>query len=346
MDNVQYIGFDIHKRTISYCVKQADGRVLEEATIRARRSDLEQWAGRRTQRWVGGMEATMFTAWIYDTLRTYAQELKVGNPLLMKAISAAKKKNDRIDARMIADLLRCNLLPECYMMPAPLRDLRQLLRYRNFMVSQCIRMQNRISGVLMEAGQNYDSKRLHGASYFAQLLQSIEVPKSVVKILRLSRSALAFFRSAEKRLRRELLTHPELQQRVERLRTIPGVGEVVALSWALEIGPVERFRSMARACSYCGLTSAVRASAEREYRGPLSKQRNAHLQTMLIEAAKLAPRYNPQLAALHAHELQRGNRNQATIAVARKMVSYLMAVDRSGQPFQVRSAGGASPSQQ
>ena len=61
---------------------------------------------------------------------------------------------------------------------------------------------------------------------------------------------------------------------------------------------------------------------------------------MLIEAAKLAPRWNPQLAAVHARELQRGNRNRATLAVARKLVAYLLAVDKSGKPFQVRTRIG------
>ena len=105
-------------------------------------------------------------------------------------------------------------------------------------------------------------------------------------------------------------------------------------SWALEVGEVGRFSSIAQATSYCGLTSAQRSSADKEQRGPISKQRNKHLQTILIEAAKLAPRYNPQLAAVHERALQRGNR--ATLAVARKLLAHLMAVDKSGNPFQLR----------
>ena len=89
--------------------------------------------------------------------------------------------------------------------------------------------------------------------------------------------------------------------------------------------------------SYCGLTSALNASADKQQRGPISKQRNAHLQTVLIEAAKLAPRWNKPLAALHERELKRGDRNRATLAVARKLVAYLLAVDKSGQPFVVRN---------
>lgn len=116
---------DIHKRTINYCVKTGDGKIVEEGRIVASKDKLKSWAEARWQPWVGAMEATLFTHWVYDVLRPYAAELKVANPLLLKAITAVKKKNDRVDARMLADLLRCDLLPECYTMPAELRDLRR-----------------------------------------------------------------------------------------------------------------------------------------------------------------------------------------------------------------------------
>ena len=89
--------------------------------------------------------------------------------------------------------------------------------------------------------------------------------------------------------------------------------------------------------SYCGLTAASKSSAGNQQRGPISKQRNHWLQTTLIEAAKLSPRWNPQLAALHARELERGHCNRTTLAVARKLVAYLLAVDKSGQGFQLRA---------
>src|ERR1700687_5897417 len=145
------------------------------------------------------------------------------------------------------------------------------------------------------------------------------------------------FENTQKRLVRELLADPELAERVERLMSIPAVGEITALTWALEVAAPQRFRSGSHAMSYCGLTAALKSSAGKQQRGPISKQRNHWLQTTLIEAAKLAPRWNPQLAALHARELERGHRNRATLAVARKLVVYLLAVDKSRQSFRLRS---------
>jgi transposase len=337
MNVSHYIGFDVHKKTISYCVKTADGQIVEEGKLSATREVLQQWARRQPVPWYGAMEATIFSAWIYDTLKPFAAELNMGHPARMKAITAGKKKSDRIDARTIADLLRCNLLPLCYVLPPELRDLRRLLRYRNLMVRESVRMQNKMAGLLMESGAPFDKQKLHGKKYFAQLVKSLqEVPESVKDLLRMSRGAMEMFESTQKLLVNRLLAEPKLSTRVERLASIDGIGPITALTWALEIADPHRFSSAADAMSYCGLTSAFRESAGREQRGPISKQRNAWLQTALIEAAKLAPRWNPQLAALHARERERNNANCATLAVARKLVAYLMAVDKSGKPFQLQ----------
>src|ERR1700682_101001 len=123
--------------------------------------------------------------------------------------------------------------------------------------------------------------------------------------------------------------------RVRRLITIPAVGPITALTWALEVGEVKRFSSIKKAISYCGLCGAEKSSANTVQRTPLSKQRNKHLQTTLIEAAKMAPRNSPELAMIYDKERQKGNANRATLAVARKLVAYLMAVDRGQRNFQV-----------
>src|SRR4029077_14746194 len=115
------------------------------------------------------------------------------------------------------------------------------------------------------------------------------------------------------------------------------------LRWGHKPGAPRRCPSIGGAVSYCGLTSALKSSADKQQRGPISKQRNQWLQTALIEAAKLAPRWNPQLAALHARALERGHRNRATLAVARKLAAYLLAVDKSGLPFQLRPLAISTP---
>jgi transposase len=286
------------------------------------------------QPWSAAMEATMFSGWIYDHLKPHAAELKVAHPLMLRAIAAAKKKNDRIDANKICDCLRCDFLPECYMAPTAIRERRRTLRYRNLLVRQMVQMKIKISSLLMEAGVNYNKQKLHKAGYFRELLASNpDINEGLVPLLRLCRETVVRLGKTESALVRSLERDSVLVDRVERLMTIPAVGPITALTWALEIGEVQRFSSIKKAISYCGLCGAEKSSGSTVQRTPLSKQRNKHLQTTLIEAAKMAPRNNSELAMLYDKEKQKGNANRATLAVARKLVAYLIAVDRRQTEF-------------
>ena len=142
-------------------------------------------------------------------------------------------------------------------------------------------------------------------------------------LLKLSRASVEMFRSVERELRQRLLKDPLLRNRVELLQTIPGVGEILSLTWALEVGEIERFPSIGQAVSYCGLCSAEHSSAGLQHRGPISKKRNRHLQVVLIEAAKVAPRWAPRLMEIRDRERLRGSK-------------------KPGQPGGRTSSGGVS----
>jgi len=335
MEPMYYIGLDVHKRKISYCVKDSSGQVCAEGSLPATRFDLDRWMKALPQPWSAAMEATMFTGWIYDHLKPHAASLKVAHPLMLRAIAAAKRKNDRIDANKICDCLRCDFLPECYMAPTAIRERRRTLRYRNLLVRQMVQMKIKISSLLMEAGVSYNKQRLHSAGYFRELLATNpDIDEGLRSLLRQCRETVVRLGKTESALIRSLEDDRLLAERVERLMSIPAIGPITALTWALEIGEVQRFSSIKKAISYCGLCGAEMSSGNTVQRTPLSKQRNKHLQTTLIEAAKMAPRYSPTLALLFDREKQKGNANRATLAVARKLVAYLVAVDRRQKEFQ------------
>ena len=333
-ETMYYIGLDIHKKTISFCVKDAAGCVYQEGKIGSTRRELDAWVKTLPQPRMMAMEATIFTGWIYDYLLPHAEKVKVAHPLMLRAIAAAKKKNDRIDASKIADCLRCDFLPECHMASTEIRDRRRTLRYRNLVLRQMVQMKNRVSGLRMESGVSYDKQRLHKMGYFTELFStSEEISDNIRPLLRLGREHILRGQRLDRALISSLERDPLLSERLRRLRTIPGVGPITALTWALEIGDFTRFQSVKEAISYCGLCSAEKSSADKVMRMPISKQRNKHIQHVLVEAAKLAPRYSHELALLREKEIQRGNKNRATLAVARKMVAYMLAVERRQQNF-------------
>ena len=306
----------------------------QEGKVGSTRGELDDWMKGLPQPWTVAMEATIFSGWIYDHLQSHAVEIKVAHPLMLRAIAAAKKKNDTIDAGKSPTACACDFLPECHMMAPEIRDRRRTLRYRHLLVKQMVQMKNRVSGLLMETGVEHNKSRLHEVGYFGKLLAtSAEIDASIRPLLKLSRETIERCQKTEYALVSSLQRDPLLADRIRRLRTVPGVGPITALTWALEMGDVSRFRTLRQAISYCGLCGDERSSADKVMRMPLSKQRNKHIQRVLVEAAKLAPRLSPELALVHEKEKQKGNSNRATLAVARKMVAYLLAVDRQQREF-------------
>ena len=340
-----FVGLDVHKQVIAYCVKKVDGTIVSEGTIKATRSAMDEWVKTLPQPWHGAMEATLFSHWIHGHLKPHAAQLEMGHAARMKAISAGKKKSDKIDARTIADLLRCNLFPSCFVIEPELGALRQQMRFRRRLVQEQVGFRNSTAGLLMSAGVEYERRRLHGKRYFDSLLKDNEwIDRELRPLLEFNRKQIVSLQDMDRRLVGMLERHPVLRERVEALMEIDAVGPVTALSWALETATPERFGSAKKAMSYCGLTSALKESAGKQQRGPISKQRNAHLQSVLIETAKLAPMYNEKLKEVYRKELEKGgHRNRATLAVARKLVSYLLAADRAFFARQREAESSAVP---
>src|SRR5438309_6949757 len=125
--------------------------------------------------------------WIFQHLKPYAMELKTGAPVRLKAITAGKRKTDCLDARMLADLLRCNLFPECYVMPPEYAELRRQLRYRALLVHTEVQFKTKAAGLLIENGVAYDTNRLHRKKYFSALIKTSDIPEELKRLLGFNR---------------------------------------------------------------------------------------------------------------------------------------------------------------
>ena len=334
--HMYYIGLDVHKKTISYCVKDASGQIHQEGKIGATRcgtGQLDEDAAPTLDGSDGGNDFH----WL--DLRSSAptrEQVKVAHPLMLRAIAAAKKKNDRIDAGKIADCLRCDFLPECHMASTEIRDRRRTLRYRHLLVRQMVQMKNRVSGLLMETGVSHNKQQLHKVGYFRELLATN--PENIDESIR----PLAAIEPGDHRTTAEDRIRPgpfsAARSDAGRANQTAQDGSGSRSDHRADLGTGDgryfaRFRSIRHAISYCGLCSEEKSSAEKVMRTPLSKQRNKHIQRALVEAAKLAPRQDHELALVYQQEKEKGNANRATLAVARKMVAYLLAVDRGQRDF-------------
>jgi transposase len=324
-----YVGLDVHRKSISFCVKRADGTVVREGKIAAAREAIAEWAKTFRAPWCCGLEATICSHWIYEQIKQYAAHVQMANPAKLKAISAAKRKNDALDARTLADLLRANLFPSCYVPPIEYESLRCYLRERAFLIKTRVMFKNKTAGLLIQRGVPYETRKLHGKRYFGSLLEdNATLIDDLKPLLTFNRTQIEQFEQMDDVIVRQLVRDPLLKDRVQRLKSIDGVGDITALTWAVEVGEPSRFPNERHAISYCGLCAAERESAGIQKRGPLSKQRNVFLQTTLIEAAHMAIAHNQKLRAIYDVECLRGPKNRATLEVARRLVRWLLAIDR------------------
>jgi len=240
------------------------------------------------------------------------------HPLRCKAIASARLKNDKVDAAILGQLLRADLLPEAWIAPPAIRQLRALLRHRVQLVRLRTLLRNRIHAVLADYGHDRPAGCWSGPG--RAWLASLELPAVSREVME---DGLALTGAVEARIDRldwEIHQRARCDPRVKILTQLPGVGPFTALVILAEIGDVSRFGSARKLASWAGLTPTVRGSDRVAHYGHISKQGSAWLRWVLCEAAQTAKR-SPQFAAGYQAIAQRRGKKIATTAVARKLLT-------------------------
>ena len=279
-------------------------------------------------------EAAFGWGWLAELLEDYGFEAHLVHPLRCKAIASARLKNDKVDAAILAQLLRADLLPEAWIAPPAVRQLRALLRHRTGLVRLRTQQQNRIHAVVADFGYDRSGSYLSGPG--RGWLAGLELPAASREIVTDCLAVIDGLAPVIERLDGELHAHAKADPRVKGLRTLPGVGEFTALVMVAEIGDISRFPSARKLASWAGLTPTVRGSDLKVRHGHISKQGSAWLRWVLNQAAQTAKR-SPQFAASYAAIAKRRGTKIATIAIARKLLTrawHLLAEMQAAGPGQ------------
>jgi len=244
-------------------VKDSGGKIYAEGCIPATRHDLDCWMKNLLQPWSAAMEPTMFSGWIYDHLKPHAAVLKVAHPSMLRAIAAAKKKTDRVDANKICDCLRCDSLPECYMASTAICERRCTLRYRNLLVRQMVQMKNKIGVLLMEAGVNYNNRSCTRPAISANCGPAARTSTNLRSLLRQCREMVVRLGKMEAALTHSLQQDGLLMERVERLMSIPAVG------------PIKRSAMPSAGCGVYAVSGTKRQNRNRQAWEPIMRSFNS-----------------------------------------------------------------------
>jgi len=276
-------------------------------------------------------------SWLAELLEDYGFDAHLVHPLRCKAIASARLKNDKAGAAILAQLLRADLLPEAWIAPAKVRQLRALVRHRISLVRLGTQLRNRIHAVAADHG--YDRSASYRAGPGRGWLAELDLPATSREIVTDCLAVIDGLVPVIERLDGELHQHAKADPRVKVLRTLPGVGEFTALVMLAEIGDITRFGSARKLASWAGLTPTVRGSDLKIRHGHISKQGSAWLRWAMNQAAQTAKR-SPDFAASYAALAKKRGKHIATIAIARKLLTRAWHLLDQMQPA---SPGASTP---
>jgi transposase len=330
VDNgTRWVGIDLHRRRSFVTAITGEGEVsLRRRIVNDREAFLELLGDPEGTR--VALEATYGWEWLADLLEDAGFELHLAHPLRTRAIAAARVKTDAVDATTLAQLLRAGLLPEAYIAPRELRDVRELLRHRVTLVAMRSAIKNRVHAILAKHGVTHQHSDLFGKAG-RQFLTTVELRQAPRQRLDSLLALLEDFDREIDSCAQEIDRHAKTDERVKLLCQIHGVGRYTAMLIIAEIGDVRRFPTARHLCAWAGLTPTVRSSDGKARLGNISRQGSSILRWAVIEAATHVPTRGGPLRQQFERIAKRRGRKVARVAVARQILTLCYYGLRDGE---------------
>ena len=331
-----YVGIDVHRKRSRVAVVTEDGQVQVNKNVVNGSEPMLRLIGDLPSGTPVAFEAAFGWGWLAQLLEDYGFDPHLVHPLRCKAIASARLKNDKAGAAILAQLLRADLLPEAWIAPLEVRQLRAVLRHRASLVRLGTQLRNRIHAVAADHG--YDRSASYWTGPGRGWLAELDLPAASREIVTDCLAMIDHLAPVIGRIDGELHARAIADPRARALRTLPGVGEFTALVMLAEIGDITRFPTARKLAAWAGLTPTVRGSDLKVRHGHISKQGSAWLRWVMNQAAQTAKR-SPEFAASYAAIAKRRGKKIATIAIARKLLtrawhllSEMQAADASAAP--------------
>jgi transposase len=334
---MQYLGIDWGTRRANWCALDEQG-ALSEGVIPADQDGLARLALLIDGPVIGCIEMMSGAVWVRDQLAMVDFDIRIADARKVKAIAPLACKTDRVDARVLADLARRDLIPEVWVPSVAERANRERLRRRSHLIRLRTSAINRTFGLLTQWGLRRNLTALRKPGAIDELAEH-GVPAVWRQSLTTLLGVIDDLDGQMAPLDRELRPVARADERVKLLMTIPGVAELLGLTLAAEIGDIARFPSAGKLVGYSGLTPTIKQSGQSSRTGRLSKAGPNTLRWAAVEAAQQAWRPNNPWHGLYTSVKQRhGKSNPAKAAVARKVLIAAWHVLARKQPFKPAGA--------
>ena len=313
-------GIDLHARTMYVCILSQDGTTLVEKNIPACPAPFLKLIAPYREDLVVGVECIFTWYWMADLCEEEGIPFLLGHALYRKAIHGGKAKNDRIDANKIAALLRGGMFPMAYVYPREMRSTRDLLRRRLHLVRLRGRLLAHIQNLNHQSNFNAFPKKLQYKANRKDVLERFKDP-SLRKNVELDLSLIDLYDELIRKLEYCLVRQAKIHDAdmFHRLRSIRGVGKILAMTILYEVHDIDRFPSVQQFASYCRLVKCARESAGKKKGTGGSKIGNVHLKWAFSEAAVLFLARNPRGQKYLAKLTQKHGKGKALSILAHKL---------------------------
>ena len=327
-----HVGVDLHQRFCYMTALDSSGRSLKSGTVANRPEELRRWLRGFGEPVQVVVEACSFWPAFKDAVEEEVQQIRLVHPQRVKAIAAAKLKNDRVDSQTLAHLSRCDLLPEAWMADGKTRERRQQVRLRISLGQHRASLKNQVHAILHQYGLRAAVSDVFGKQGRAWLRRQ-EVPPKAREALDTYCALIDEVSGHIEKQERQIAEMARRDRRAKWLATIPGIGVYSAMIVLSEIGEVQRFPNAKALYSYAGLVPRVRESAGKKSRGAISRCGSPRLRWVMVEAAHTAVRCSPGAKKYFQRVRRRKHPHVARVALARKLLGAAYALLRDGVSF-------------
>jgi len=278
--------------------------------------------------------------WFVDLLKEIGLTVHLANPYEVALIARSRCKTDKVDSRILMELLVMGFLPVCYQPTAEERRLRERLRWRCHLVRNATRIKLRIHSLIDKENLGPNVSRSMFVGEGRKLLEQTELKapgrqELMKKHLKLLKHIEEVVDAEDAWVKKAVKTNSDAQL----LKTIPGVGDFSALLILAEVGSISRFKRSAQLVNFAGLVPSVRQSSNSKFTGPITKQGSPILRWILVQDAWRAIRTCQPLRHFYMNVSKRCGRNGAIIATARKLLEIVFRVLKDQTPFDATRIG-------
>lgn len=336
---MRYIGVDYHRRFSYLTTMDEEGKIIKEAKIFNTKEALKKFLGCSANGKASAvLEAGRNWQVMYELLEEELDEVKLAHPYKVKAIAEARIKTDKIDSKILAHLLRVNLIPEAYVPSKETRKAKDILRQRMFFVRVRTKVKNRIFMILDRHPEIKDRPQVvdlfgkQGRLWLENLRLSSPDDKLLRENLKLLDNLELRIEASDYLVNLVSTRHPY----VKRLLTIPGIGKFFSVLIAHEIDDIGRFINEKKFAGYIGIIPSTYASGSRLAHGKITKQGNKYLRWALVEAIWPAINKDSYLRWYYEKIKKNKGANSAKVACARRLATIIYRVLSEDRDYIVK----------